>query len=273
VQESLRTRNLAYPPSRQMSFRMGISIGDVVERDGDLLGDGVNIAARLEGLAEPGGICVSRSVYEQVSNKLSVQFADIGEQEVKNIPTPVHAFVVALKRANGAASSQPGKQRGASAKSWLNPVYLIAGGAAVAAAAALALVLWRDAAQTAASVDPAGAPSPFDGSWRVTVECPDQPGGPLGFTLRFLSEVKNGVLRGQNGTEGLPGSMTLSGKLQKDGTAWLTATGHTGKAAYTPGGLPPGTRYLYNVTARFEGSKGTGKRDQGRICNLDFAKE
>ena len=95
IQESLRTRNMAYPPSRQMSFRIGITIGDVVERNGDLLGDGVNIAARLEGLAEVGGICVSRAVHEQVANKLSVQFADIGAQEVKNIPTPVHAYMVA----------------------------------------------------------------------------------------------------------------------------------------------------------------------------------
>src|SRR5579863_4464537 len=101
IQESLRTRNLAYPPSRHMSFRIGITIGDVVERDGDLLGDGVNIAARLEGLAEVGGICVSRAVHEQVANKLSVQFADIGAQEVKNIPNPVHAFMVSMKREDG----------------------------------------------------------------------------------------------------------------------------------------------------------------------------
>lgn len=101
IQESLRTRNLAYPPSRQMSFRIGITIGDVVERDGDLLGDGVNIAARLEGLAEVGGICISRAVHEQVANKLSVQFADIGAQEVKNIPNPVHAFMVSMKREDG----------------------------------------------------------------------------------------------------------------------------------------------------------------------------
>src|SRR6478672_4824546 len=101
IQESLRTRNMAYPPSRQMAFRIGITIGDVVERDGDLLGDGVNIAARLEGLAEVGGICVSRAVHEQVANKLSVQFADIGAQEVKNIPTPVHAYMVAMRREDG----------------------------------------------------------------------------------------------------------------------------------------------------------------------------
>ncbi len=97
IQESLRTRNMAYPASRQMSFRIGITVGDVVERDGDLLGDGVNIAARLEGLAPVGGICISRTVHEQVANKLSVQFADIGEQQVKNIPTPVHAFQISMR--------------------------------------------------------------------------------------------------------------------------------------------------------------------------------
>jgi class 3 adenylate cyclase len=97
IQESLRTRNMAYPASRQMCFRIGITVGDVVERDGDLLGDGVNIAARLEGIAPVGGICISRTVHEQVANKLSVQFADIGEQQVKNIPTPVHAYHISMR--------------------------------------------------------------------------------------------------------------------------------------------------------------------------------
>ena len=125
IQESLRTRNMAYPPSRQMAFRIGITIGDVVERDGDLLGDGVNIAARLEGLAEVGGICVSRAVHEQVANKLSVQFADIGEQEVKNIPNPVHAYMVAMRRADGTyAKPQVKKPARAShaAPNWMWPV-------------------------------------------------------------------------------------------------------------------------------------------------------
>ena len=122
IQESLRTRNMAYPPSRQMAFRIGITIGDVVERDGDLLGDGVNIAARLEGLAEVGGICISRAVHEQVANKLSVQFADIGAQEVKNIPTPVHAYMVAMRREDGTyATPQVKKPRqGAAARAELD---------------------------------------------------------------------------------------------------------------------------------------------------------
>jgi class 3 adenylate cyclase len=124
IQESLRTRNMAYPPSRQMSFRIGITIGDVVERDGDLLGDGVNIAARLEGLAEVGGICVSRAVHEQVANKLSVQFADIGEQEVKNIPTPVHAYMVAMRREDGTYATPQTKKKpqGPASPNWMWPL-------------------------------------------------------------------------------------------------------------------------------------------------------
>jgi class 3 adenylate cyclase len=126
IQESLRTRNMAYPPSRHMSFRIGITIGDVVERDGDLLGDGVNIAARLEGLAEVGGICISRAVHEQVANKLSVQFADMGAQEVKNIPTPVHAYMVAMRREDGTYATpqvkKPAKAQGAAEPNWMWPV-------------------------------------------------------------------------------------------------------------------------------------------------------
>src|SRR5271170_5154816 len=129
IQESLRTRNMAYPPSRQMSFRIGITIGDVVERDGDLLGDGVNIAARLEGLAEVGGICVSRAVHEQVANKLSVQFADIGAQEVKNIPTPVHAYMIAMRREDGTYATpqvkKPPAKAGSATPNWMWPVVVM----------------------------------------------------------------------------------------------------------------------------------------------------
>jgi adenylate cyclase len=134
VQESVRTRNLAYPASRPMSFRIGITIGDVVERDGDLLGDGVNIAARLEGLAQPGGLCVSRTVYEQVANKLSVEFVDIGEQAVKNIPTPIHAYTLILGSEDPRLQGAPPKQRKAttgSAAIW--PIAITAASVAVLA--------------------------------------------------------------------------------------------------------------------------------------------
>ncbi|WP_409191160.1 adenylate/guanylate cyclase domain-containing protein [Bradyrhizobium sp. RDM4] len=161
IQESLRTRNMAYPPSRQMSFRIGITIGDVVERDGDLLGDGVNIAARLEGLAEVGGICISRAVHEQVANKLSVQFADIGAQEVKNIPTPVHAYMVAMRREDGTYATPQIKKvaKAAPAPNWMWP--LVVGVVSVVAIGVSGLLYFakletsRDVSSTAGA-----APSP-----------------------------------------------------------------------------------------------------------------
>ncbi|MCC7251901.1 tetratricopeptide repeat protein [Hyphomicrobium sp.] len=104
VQESLKARNLAYPASRHMNFRIGITIGDVVEREnGDLLGDGVNIAARLEGVAPPGGICVSRSVHEAVASKMALRFADAGPQSLKNIPERIHAYTLALEESQPAS--------------------------------------------------------------------------------------------------------------------------------------------------------------------------
>jgi class 3 adenylate cyclase len=94
-QESIRAHNLAYPQSRRMLYRIGITVADVVERDGDVLGDGVAIAARLGSIAIPGGVCVSRAVYEQVASKLSVKFDDLGQQQVENVPNPIHAYSIA----------------------------------------------------------------------------------------------------------------------------------------------------------------------------------
>jgi formylglycine-generating enzyme required for sulfatase activity/class 3 adenylate cyclase len=91
-QEAARSRNLLQPRDRQLRFRIGINLGDVMVRGTDLLGDGVNVAARLEGIAEPGGICVSGTVWDQINGKLSIGYVDIGEQSVKNIPRPVRAY-------------------------------------------------------------------------------------------------------------------------------------------------------------------------------------
>ena len=92
-QEASRSRNLLQPRDRQLRYRIGINLGDVMVRGSDLLGDGVNVAARLEGiLPRPGGICVSASVWEHINGKLSIGYVDIGEQSVKNIPRPVRAY-------------------------------------------------------------------------------------------------------------------------------------------------------------------------------------
>ena len=78
-------RNADVPAERRIEFRIGINVGDIIIEDGDIFGDGVNVAARLEALAEPGGICVSRVVRDQVRDRLDFAFDDMGEQQVKNI--------------------------------------------------------------------------------------------------------------------------------------------------------------------------------------------
>lgn len=95
IQEAIRARNLAFPPPRWLQFRIGICTGEVVERNDDLLGMAVNLAARLEKLARPGGVCVSQAVHEAVAGEVSVPFVDLGERAVKNIPAPIHTFAIA----------------------------------------------------------------------------------------------------------------------------------------------------------------------------------
>ena len=97
IQNSLSEANGAAPEDRRMDFRIGLNVGDVMVKDGDIFGDGVNIAARLEALAEPGGICVSRGVRDHIRHKLAVAFEDLGEQRVKNIARPIRAFQLRLK--------------------------------------------------------------------------------------------------------------------------------------------------------------------------------
>jgi len=94
MQRAMSAENEAVPPDRRMQFRIGLHLGDVMTRDGDLFGDAVNIAARLESLAEPGGICVSAAVREHVGTRIAAAFTDIGAQQVKNIADPVHVFRV-----------------------------------------------------------------------------------------------------------------------------------------------------------------------------------
>src|SRR3984885_1372864 len=107
VQAVMVQRNEGVPQDRRMLFRIGINLGDILIEGDDILGDGVNIAARLEGIARPGGICISSSAYDQVRGKVDVDFADLGEQNLKNIVRPVRAY--AVKR-NGLG---PNKQDGA----------------------------------------------------------------------------------------------------------------------------------------------------------------
>jgi class 3 adenylate cyclase/protein-S-isoprenylcysteine O-methyltransferase Ste14 len=110
MQREVSARNATLPAHRQMAFRIGINLGDVLVEGERLYGDGVNIAARLEALAEGGGICVSGPIYEQVRHKLALDFADGGEQLVKNIPYPVHVYRV-RPATEGLPAPAPGPSR------------------------------------------------------------------------------------------------------------------------------------------------------------------
>jgi adenylate cyclase len=107
VQAGMVERNASAPADKRIEFRIGINVGDVVVEDGDIFGDGVNVAARLEGLAEPGGICVSVRVQEDAAGKLDLTFDDLGEQALKNIARPVRAYRIATGAVSSAAQEIP----------------------------------------------------------------------------------------------------------------------------------------------------------------------
>ena len=98
VQRGMAERNAAVASEKRIDFRIGVNLGDVIVEEHDIFGDGVNVAARLEALAEPGGICVSRVVRDQVRDKLDCIFDDMGEQQVKNIARPVRVYALRPER-------------------------------------------------------------------------------------------------------------------------------------------------------------------------------
>jgi len=106
IQDALKTRNDALAEDRRMQFRIGVNLGDVMVKGEDLLGDGVNVAARLEGIAEPGNIYVSSSVYDQIAGKLDLGFVDLGEKSLKNIDRPIRAYRVERGEGRRAAASR-----------------------------------------------------------------------------------------------------------------------------------------------------------------------
>jgi adenylate cyclase len=94
IQRVLKARNAGLSEDRRMEFRIGVHLGDVMAEGDRIYGDGVNIAARLQALAEPGGVCISAAVHEQVHRRLDVEYEDLGEQTLKNIPDPIRAYAV-----------------------------------------------------------------------------------------------------------------------------------------------------------------------------------
>jgi adenylate cyclase len=139
VQTGMVERNVGLPPEKRIEFRIGIHLGDVVEEaDGDLMGDGVNVAARLEGICEPGQICLSEDAYRQVKSRVELQVADLGPQNLKNIAEPVHAYLLR----HGAPTTQKSPQAAARTRDVLRRWPALAAGLALVLLAAGAFA-WR----------------------------------------------------------------------------------------------------------------------------------
>jgi adenylate cyclase len=151
VQRGMIDREPEMPDERRIRFRIGINLGDVIVEEHDIFGDGVNVAARLEALAEPGGICVSRMVRDQIRDKLPYPFEDRGEQQVKNIARPVRVYAlcpeaVANRSASRVAIVSPRRR-----------TTVLAAIATAAAALVIAVIAWAIWATTKTSMSPAVA--------------------------------------------------------------------------------------------------------------------
>jgi class 3 adenylate cyclase/pimeloyl-ACP methyl ester carboxylesterase len=104
IQRAMVDRNAAIPSDKRIEFRIGINVGDIIEDEGDIFGDGVNVAARLESIAERGGICISRQALDQIEGKLELKFRELGRQNLKNISRPIEVYAINLDEAGSAAS-------------------------------------------------------------------------------------------------------------------------------------------------------------------------
>jgi adenylate cyclase len=137
IQKDLKAKNEELPEDRRMEFRIGINLGDVIEEGERIYGDGVNVAARIEGLAEGGGICISRNSYEQVKNKLTLGYEYLGEHAVKNISEPVRVYRVLTE------PEAAGKVRGEERARPRHRRWAAIGGVAIIIVVAVALVIWN----------------------------------------------------------------------------------------------------------------------------------
>ncbi len=137
VQKEFQARNAELPEDRRMEFRIGINLGDVIEEGDRIYGDGVNIAARLEALADPGGICISKTAFDQIETKLPLGYEYLGDQTVKNIPKPVGAYRVLMEPRVTVAGAREEK------KAWPVRRKAIVAGAAAVLVVAIAVGIWH----------------------------------------------------------------------------------------------------------------------------------
>ncbi len=260
VQEALGTRNAALAERDRMWFRIGINLGDVMVQDnGDLLGDGVNIAARLQALADPGGVCISNSMREQIENKVALAIDDLGEQMVKNIPQPVRVY--RLRKGDGAAATLHPQSR-APRRFW--PVAaagvalagILGGGAwyLVAAGAGRFVGLWPGE-YSCALVGTRGAPATADSGATA---------GAAPVVGRMVAVVRGDEIVIARGQAGNPGFFDVKGRIARDGR--IMANGH--------GIATSGTAFTVELTGRAEGDHMSlsGFHNGRRPCQGSFTR-
>ncbi len=158
IQTTLKTENANLPSERRMEFRIGVNIGDVMVDGEQIYGDGVNVAARLESLADPGGICISRTVHENIRNKLPLNYEDLGEQSVKNIAEPVRVFRVMMEGRAAARTTAKATERSLR-KHWRGGVFSLAGLTLIAAVIVFVQHLSLRPPTTTASIPLAPSPA------------------------------------------------------------------------------------------------------------------
>ena len=169
IQQLLRAKNALLPENRRMEFRIGINLGDVIEEGESIYGDGVNIAARLEGLAEAGGICISGSAYEQIENKLPLRYEYLGEHDVKNIAKPVRVYRAQIELREPSEAKVKAKREGKARVRKRVYLFLVIGVVVVAAAAALWQFVWRPSHRVVEKADPKKMAFPLPGKPSIAV--------------------------------------------------------------------------------------------------------
>jgi class 3 adenylate cyclase len=247
IQDELRVRNAQLAEEHRMEFRIGINVGDVLVDGGNLYGDGVNIAARLESIARPGNICISGSVFALVKNKLSYGFEDIGPQSVKNIPDPVPAYRLTLSESRAA---RPNKR-------------LLVGGA-LGIVVLLGMGGWAlrtyQSSETSlpTSAPPSGAGKEFDGLWEFQLAggeyCPIK-------SMTFQRRITNGIITtidGQNvGSVGEDGSFRFSNRSPLNKNFMVESEGvikgETGRGSYSVVGAPCRGTYQIRFVDKLSG--------------------
>lgn len=261
IQRSVESRNAALPEDERMRFRIGVNLGDVLVHGEDLLGDGVNVAARIQAAAPVGGIILSGSVHDQITGKLDLAFQDLGPQEFKNLGRPIRTFTItqagerALPRAPTKPSASVGGRASRARWPWV-------AGAALLLIAAGGGYAWQQRAADREATR-------FDGTWRGRYFCtaPD-----TGYTVTW--KVQRGVVSwtyeqpGQPGYQNAPGSV-----IQPDGSVAIRFEGILRGGTMSP--TLQGKAYTSEYVGRFSGTEfqGDDLRVRPRVCKLHLTRQ